>query len=140
VNDANLAAPRSTHELLLIEDHPLVRAALAVALRSEDFNVHAVGTATEGLAKLSEFPAIAAVVLEIELGPASADGFLFVEAARAVRPDIGVVFLTGRPDLLEGRGPSPGEVGLVKPCPVPSIAKAVRTVIGKGKRTPSTLH
>jgi DNA-binding NarL/FixJ family response regulator len=140
VNDTPFPASRSPESLLLIEDHPLVRAALAVALRTENFDVHAVATATEGLAKLAAFPAIAAVVLEIELGPTSPDGFVFVEAARAVRPDIGIVFLTGRPDLLEGRGPRRDEICLVKPSPVSFIAKAIRTVIAGAVGKPSTLH
>lgn len=140
MNDTPLPGFDRQDELLLIEDHPLVRAALAVALGSENFEVHPVATATDGLTKLSETPAIVAVVLEIELGPAGPDGFVFAEAARAIRPDIGIVFLTGRPDLLVGRGPRRGEVCLVKPCPVPSIARAVRTVIARAAGNPFTLH
>ncbi len=140
MNDTPSPASHLQDVLLLIEDHPLVRAALAVALRSENFDVHPVGTTTEGLATLSALPAITAVVLEIELGPAGPDGFVFAEAARAIRPDIGIVFLTGRPDLLVGRGPRRGEVCLVKPSPVPAIAKAVRTVIASADGKPFTLH
>ncbi len=116
-------------ELIVIEDHPLLRAALALALRTEGFVVHASGDVQAALGLLAARPAIAAAVLEIDLGADRPDGFDFVEAARAMRPDIGIVFLTGRMDLLVGRRPDPTEIHLVKPVAVSRIAGAVRKVI-----------
>ena len=116
-------------ELLVIEDHPLLRAALALALRSERFVVHAMDGIPGALALLAERPAIVAAVLEIDFGPGRPDGFAFAERARALRPDIGIVFLTGRTDLLVGRSSGPREAHLVKPATVPRIVAAVQKVI-----------
>lgn len=117
------------HELLLVEDHPLLRAATALALRREDFVVHAAGGAAEALELLAAHPAVAAALLEIELGHGGPDGFAFAAAARALRPGLAIVFLTGRADLLVGRVPGAGEAHLVKPCPVAHVAETIRRMI-----------
>lgn len=129
-----------TIEVLLIEDHPLLRAALTVALRDAEFVVHAAGSANEGLALLAEHPRIVAIVLEIDLGPDGPNGFVVADVARTMRPEIGIVFLTGRPDLLEGRGSRWREIGLVKPAMTVAIAAAIMKVIawdGWEHRNPS---
>lgn len=115
-------------ELIVIEDHPLLRAALALALRTEGFVVYATGETPAALGMLAEHPAVAAVVLEIDFGPGRQSGFAFTDAARRLRPDIGIVFLTGRADLLVGRDTGPQEAHLVKPVTVSRIAAAVRRV------------
>jgi CheY-like chemotaxis protein len=115
-------------ELIVIEDHPLLRAALALALRGEGFVVHTAADTPTALDLLSEHPAVTAVVLETDLGPGRQNGFAFTDAARRLRPDIGIVFLTGRTDLLVGRSTGPREAHLVKPAAVPRIAAAVRRV------------
>jgi DNA-binding response OmpR family regulator len=122
-------------ELIVIEDHPLLRAAIALALRSEGFVVHAMGETPTALGLLAERPAVAAVVLEIDFGPGRQSGFTFTDKARVLRPDIGIVFLTGRTDLLVGRSTGPREAHLVKPAAVSRIAAAVRKVV-HAARTP----
>jgi CheY-like chemotaxis protein len=117
------------HELLLVEDHPLLRAATTLALQREGFVVHAVGSAAEALVLLAAHPSIAGVVLEIELGGSEADGYVIAAAARAQRPDLAIVFLTGRSDLLVGRVLAAREAHLVKPCPMARVAETVRQMI-----------
>lgn len=75
------------------------------------------------------------MLLEAELAPD--DGFALAATARALRPGLGIVFLTGRPDRLVGRKPGPGEAFLVKPCPTERVAVALRKVMadGSGGRT-----
>jgi two-component system cell cycle sensor histidine kinase/response regulator CckA len=117
------------HELLLVEDHPLLRAATALALRREGFAVHAAGGGPEALELLAAHPAVAVALLEIDLGPGGPDGFAFAAAACALRPGLGIVFLTGRADLLVGRVPGEREAHLVKPCPVGRVAETVRRMM-----------
>jgi DNA-binding response OmpR family regulator len=118
------------HELLLVEDHPLLRAAMALALRREGFaTVHAADGTAEGLALLAAHPMVAAALLEVELGPGQPDGFAFAAAASALRPGLGIVFLTGRADLLVGRARGEREAHLVKPCPMARVAATVRRMI-----------
>lgn len=117
------------HELLLVEDHPLLRAATTLALQREGFVVHAAGGAAEALLLLAAHPSIAGAVLEIELGVREADGYGIAAAARAQRPDLAIVFLTGRSDLLVGRVLSAREAYLVKPCPMVRVAETVRRII-----------
>lgn len=120
--------PDPAGELIVIEGHPLLRAAIALALRSEGFVVHAIAETPAALGLLADRRAVAAVVLEIDFGDGRQDGFAFTDAARVLRPDIGIVFLTGRADLLVGRRTGPREAHLVKPVAVSRIMAAVRAV------------
>lgn len=120
---------RRVPELLLVEDHPLLRAATTLALRREGFVVHAAEGAAEAMALLTAHPTVAAAVLEIDLGRGGGDGFALADAARALRPELAVVFLTGRSDLLVGRVRGAREAHLVKPCPVARVAATVRRMM-----------
>jgi DNA-binding LytR/AlgR family response regulator len=71
---------------------------------------------------------ITAAVLEIDFGPTSKDGFAFAEETWIRDPDFGIVFLTGRPDMLVGRTRGQREAHLVKPVQIARIAAAVRKV------------
>lgn len=126
-----MVSSKPTIEILLIEDHPLLRAALTVVLRDAKFLVHAAGSVKEGLARLAEHPGIVAIVMEIDLGPDGPNGFVLADAARSMRPDIGIVFLTGRPDLLEGRGSRWREIRLVKPVTNVTLVGAIMQVIAR---------
>jgi ActR/RegA family two-component response regulator len=115
--------------ILLIENHDLLRAATALGLHRAGFVVHSAAGVVEGLRLLGAHPEIAVAVLEIELGPGGPNGFAFVAAALLTRPNLGFVLLTGRADMLVGRTARPREVHLVKPCPLPRVAAAIRALL-----------
>jgi len=121
--------PAASPVVLLLEDNALLRAALFLALEREGFTMRSAATVREALIRLAEEPAIAVVVLEIDLGPGTPRGFAFADVALARRPDLRLVFLTGRADLLVGRAHGPREMHLTKPCPVPRVAAAIRRVL-----------
>ena len=117
------------HELLLVEEHPILRAAMAFALRREEFVVYTAGDTIGALALLGKHVAIAVVVVEVQFGLASADGFVFAASVRALHADIGIIFLTGRADLLIGRVAGAHEAHLIKPCPTARIVAAIRRLL-----------
>jgi len=114
--------------VLLIDNNALLRAAMALALQREGFAMHRAASVAEGLAVLAKYPRISVVVLEVDLGPGTPRGFAFADVALARHPDLGVIFLTGRTDLLMDRLQGPHEVHLTKPCAMPRLAEAIRRV------------
>ncbi len=81
-----------TASVLLVDDHELIRQGLRRAFeRQKDFEVVAdVGTIDEAQALLSNAPNVAIIDLRIGDG----NGLDLVRAARAARPDMGIVVLT----------------------------------------------
>ncbi|WP_431282800.1 response regulator [Humitalea sp. 24SJ18S-53] len=112
--------------VLLFDNEPLQRAIMALALRHEGFRVFTASVAAEALYQLATHPEIAVLVLEAAFGPDAPSGFDFVSVARSIRPELGVIFLTGRHDLLLGRAHGRRERHLRKPCSVARLAEALR--------------
>jgi DNA-binding NarL/FixJ family response regulator len=81
-----------TASVLLVDDHELIRQGLRRAFeRQKDFEVVAdVGTIEEAQALLSSAPDVAIIDLRIGDG----NGLDLVRAARAARPEMGIVVLT----------------------------------------------
>lgn len=117
--------------LLVVEDDFLVRLTLADGLSESGFEVLEAGDAQEALAILVERPGITAMLTDINL-PGGSDGFALARAARVVRPDLPVVYASGRyTGVEEGRG-VPGARFLAKPF-TPSLAvEVLNGAVGAG--------
>ncbi|HET6202731.1 MAG TPA: HD domain-containing phosphohydrolase [Planctomycetota bacterium] len=92
---ASSAAIRARARILLLDDERAVRRALGIFLRRRGFTVLESGEVDEALELLAREP-IGAVVADLELP--GAGGVAFLEAARERRPDVEVLFATGRPE------------------------------------------
>lgn len=84
-------------QVLLVEDEPLVSDVVQAALENEGFAVATAQTDSEAYRRLEQEPrSFAALVTDINLG-CTTTGFEVAERARALNPDIKVVYMTGLP-------------------------------------------
>jgi CheY-like chemotaxis protein len=111
--------------LLVVEDDFLVRLTLADGLADAGFEVLEAGDGQEALALLVERSDIDAMLTDINL-PGGSDGFALARAARVLRPDLPILYASGRyAGVEEGRGVA-GARFLAKPF-TPSLAVEVLT-------------
>ena len=118
-----------SHEprILVVEDEFLIRLTLSEALSDEGFSVLEAETADKALPILQDGIALDLLVTDIQL-PGSLDGYGLVDAMRGNRPDLPVIFMTGRPDQ-GGRAASPIEVFIAKPYTLDEICNAAKRLI-----------
>jgi CheY-like chemotaxis protein len=110
--------------VLIVEDDFLIRMTLAEALADEGFLVAEAGSGDEALAMLQDDDSIDLLMTDIQL-PGHLDGFALVRAARIRRPDLPVVFMTGRPEPQTSRA-NPRDVFIAKPYLPSEICAAAR--------------
>jgi signal transduction histidine kinase/CheY-like chemotaxis protein len=81
-------------DVLLVEDHPAVREETARLLRDLGCRVSATGDAEDAMAALVDGSPIDLMITDLSL-PYGLDGRALAEAARAMRPDLKVLFTSG---------------------------------------------
>lgn len=85
----------STATLLLVEDEPLVCIALQDALEDAGYTVLAAENGEEGADTLTEhIQNISCLITDIRLG-SGPDGWRLAEQARALRPELPVLYVSG---------------------------------------------
>ena len=119
-------------DVLVVEDEPLVREAVARALREAGYRVGEAATAEAALATAEAAAAASGpppvVVTGLHLGPGRDGSFLGAEVLRRW-PEVGVVYITCRPDALAGRLLGPREHYVVKPFAPEALRQAVRRLM-----------
>ena len=111
--------------LLLVEDDPLVRGTLAEGLADAGFEVLEAEDAEAGLELLASRPDIELLLTDINLP--GADGFSLACEARRQRPELPIVYTSGRHRHAEAERAVPGAPFLPKPF---TIAHACTTLEG----------
>ena len=109
--------------LLVVEDDFLVRLTMADALTDGGFEVIEAGDAREALSQICERNDISAMLTDINL-PGGEDGFALARAVRVIRPDLPVVYASGRYTAAESGKSVDGSRFLAKPF-TPSLAADV---------------
>jgi DNA-binding NtrC family response regulator len=113
--------------VLLVEDDFITNQALRGLLEDFDFRVESVYCGTTALAAIRRSPPWA-LVTDVDLGRGP-DGFEVARFARAARPGLPVVFLSGH---AAARHPSEGVAGsefIAKPCRGEQIVEALRRAV-----------
>ncbi|MFC7474233.1 response regulator [Dankookia sp. GCM10030260] len=119
--------------LLVVEDDFLVRLTLVDALSDGGFEVLEAADAKEALTLVCDRDDISAMLTDINL-PGGSDGFALARAARVIRPQLPVVYASGRYGGAENGQAVDGSRFLAKPF-TPSLAAAVlHDMIGLGER------
>ncbi len=116
-------------DVVLVEDEPLVREAVAAELRGAGFEVAMFATAEEALAFMADGqrePDM--LVTDLHLGPGMS-GLDLGAALRRRCPSLHVIYATAYPTDLEGRILSPRERYLLKPYEPAAILQAVRRAL-----------
>ena len=116
-------------QILIVEDEFLIRLTLSEVLGDEGYEVLEAESGDEAVAILDRSPAIAVLLTDIQL-PGKLDGRALAEHARKTRPDLPVIFMTGRPDSVRSTSPGAKEMFVAKPYLPSEICKAVKTMLG----------
>ncbi|MGG5808118.1 response regulator [Falsiroseomonas sp. CW058] len=115
--------------LLLVEDDPLVRGTLVEGLADAGFEVIEVEDAETGLEMLASRPDICVLLTDINLP--GADGFSLAYAARMLRPDLPIVYTSGRHRQAEPGRAVPGAPFLPKPFTIAHACTTLEGAIGR---------
>ncbi len=119
-------------DVLVVEDEPLAREAVARELREAGYQVGEAASAEAALATAEAAAAASGpppvVVTGLHLGPGR-DGLFLGAEVRRRWPEVGVVYITCRPDALGGRLLGPREHYVVKPFAPETLRQAVRRLM-----------
>ena len=130
VGVARAELQRGTEWILVVEDREDLRELTALQLRRIGYRVIVAGNGAEGLDALRNHPDIALLLSDIVL-PGGMDGVEAAKRAKAARPDLKVVFMSGFPKHTElpdfGTG-RPVRL-LQKPFSSENFAKSLREVL-----------
>ena len=114
--------------LLVVEDDFLVRLTMADALTDGGFEVIEAGDAREALSRVCERNDISAMLTDINL-PGGEDGFALARAVRVIRPDLPVVYASGRYTAAESGKSVDGSRFLAKPFTPSHAADVIRDLM-----------
>ena len=119
--------------ILLVEDEWLIRSMFAEELLEGGFAVREAENGDQASALIMPDPTpYTLLVTDIHM-PGSLDGIGVARLLRASRPDIPVIYATGRPDALNALQPlGAKEVLLRKPFATSALLTAVRRLLGEG--------
>ena len=137
MSEAAARLPADQGQLLVVDDEPFLRDAVAASLRFLGFEVTAAETGTEAL-RLARNGRFDLVVLDVMLP--DTDGFEVVRRLRADGSRIPVIFLTARDtqaDKVTGLTLG-GDDYLTKPFGLEELAARIRSVLRRTRRPART--
>jgi DNA-binding NtrC family response regulator len=115
-------------EVLVLEDHPLIRINVADALADSGIMAWEAGDALEALRVLDEHPRIGLIFADVDL-PGDMDGLAFASVATGRRPDLGVIITSGSEQIPPSQIPDNGDF-LPKPYGAERLVALVRRKLG----------
>lgn len=121
--------PNEKRRVLVVEDEFLIRLTLVEALGDEGFDVLEAETADAALPILLGDPSICLLLTDIQL-PGALDGRLLAQRVRVNRPELPVLFITGRPDPAQEAKASSLDCYIAKPYTLNDICDTVRRLAG----------
>jgi CheY-like chemotaxis protein len=125
--------PQADHTVLVVDDEPSIRMLLTDALEEIGFNVLEAHDGPTGLKILQSDATIDLLVTDVGL-PGGMNGRQLADAARATRPALKILFITGYAEnAIIGNGHlAPGMQVLTKPFVVEALAGRVLDMIKDG--------
>ncbi|WP_269724401.1 response regulator [Pseudofrankia inefficax] len=124
-----VAGARAAIQVLVVDDHPVVRSGLVGMLASQP-DLRVVGTAADGYEAVARAGELRPDVVLMDLRMPRLDGVAAIERITAAGPDVAVLVLTtydGDADIV--RAVAAGAAGyLLKDAPLETLAEAVRAV------------
>jgi len=126
----NTSTTATLPRILVVEDEFLIRLTLVEALSDEGFDVIEAETGDAALPLIEADPTICVLLTDIQL-PGSLNGTRLAERARASRPTLPIIFVSGRPDPTAESAASPLDRYIAKPYTLNDICAAVRALAGK---------
>ena len=128
-------APRAEagETVLVVDDEPSVRMLIAEALEELGYVAIEAGDGAAGLKVLQSDARVNLLITDLAL-PGGMNGRQLADAARAARPDLRVLFITGYPEnALVGNGHlEPGMQVITKPFAMEVLARRIKGLLAKG--------
>ena len=119
--------------ILLVEDEWLIRSMVAEELAEDGFEVCEAENGDQALTLIAQDPAVFTLLVTDIHMPGSLSGIEVASLLRARRPDLPVIYTTGRPDVLRGLQPlGNNEILLEKPFELHDLLAAARRLLDRG--------
>ncbi len=127
---AQAATLRGTELVLVVEDDLAVRTVAVSFLQALGYKTLEAGTVADGYETFAAHPDIGLILTDVIL-PGGEDGAALARRARALRPDVKLLFMSGYTEdvVMHGGRLDPGVVLLHKPFTRSQLAEKVRAVI-----------
>ena len=116
--------------VLIVEDEFLIRLTLAEVLADEGYEVLEAESGDEAAEMLDLDEDIAVLLTDIQL-PGNLDGRALAQRARQNKPELPVIFMTGRPDSIGSGHSGAREIYVSKPYLPSEICAAVRRLVSE---------
>jgi PAS domain S-box-containing protein len=130
-NIAVAARAHAGETVLVVDDDPNIRMLLAEVLEELGYNVIEAEDAAQGLAVLQSDRAIDLLITDVGL-PGSMNGQQMAAAARAARPGLKILFITGYADKAAADKAQAGTYTVAKPFALDALANRIKTIISAG--------
>jgi DNA-binding response OmpR family regulator len=126
--------------ILLVEDESLIRLIVAEELTESGFKVCEAESGDEAAALIATTPAgFSLLVTDIHM-PGTLDGIELAHLMRTHYPDIPIIYMTGRPGVLNGLGRLGSKEALVpKPFAPSDLLATVRRLLAELPPPPATM-
>ena len=118
-------------DVLILDDEEVVRSVLVDLLEDQGLDVRAVGSPAEALDIALMPDGCTLLLTDIDLGVREIDGFGVAERARQVRPDLPVLFISGRPWKLAEYQATENDRVLAKPFRMSALLDAVQQLLAR---------
>ncbi len=122
--------PGTGETVLIVDDEPLIRMLVREVVEESGYQSLEAGDAAAALAMLQPLAEVDLLIADLGL-PGSMNGRQLAEAARQLRPDLKVLFITGYLDhpALTPASLSEGMQVLLKPFSIEKLAQALHSMI-----------
>ena len=130
---ADVTESEKRASVLLVEDEPMISEIAAEALQEQGFEVEAVSTASEALLRLRMGAPVDILFTDVHL-PGGMDGAALARRARELRPDLPVIYTSGRQSLIGQVDPVEGAMFIAKPYDPYNVGRMLEYLV-VAKRT-----
>lgn len=117
-------------QVMIVEDEFLIRLTLSEALADDGFDVIEAANGPEALRALPSHAGLALLLTDVQL-PGGLNGVEVARRVREGRPDLPVIFMTGRPEGAGAPAPSPNDLFIAKPYLPSEVCAAARRLTGR---------
>jgi CheY-like chemotaxis protein len=118
--------------VLLVEDEPLISELVCEAFEEQGFEVQAVHNAGDALQRLASGPPVDVLFTDVNL-PGGMDGAALARRARELRPDLPVLYTSGRRAVIEQMNPVEGSMFVPKPYDPFSIGRLLDYLVATAR-------
>lgn len=115
-------------DVVVLEDNDLLRELLVEVLEGEGFEVAAFATPHEALGRMEAVPPCRMLATDLDLGVPGLDGFKVAERVRAAHTNLPILYVSGRPALMNGRRLGAFEDFIAKPFQAEAFLKKLHAL------------